>query len=334
MCTSVNKLSLRFLVIGCGSIGKRHIKNLAALNIEDIFAFDVLEDRRLEAKTELGIEIVDSLEEGWEHKPHVVLITTSTQMHVPLALQAVEHGCHLFVEKPLSHTLEGIERLLAEVDRRELVTMVGCNMRFHPGPAIVKRLLEEQSIGEVIAARLHAGSYLPFWRPWQDYRQSYSASPEWGGAILDCIHEIDLTLWYLGPAKVLAAAHLPAQTIDLETDGVAEIILYHESGVLSNIHLNFVQRDYYRTCQIIGSEGTIYWDFRDRQVRVYGADGELRQTHPEPNGWQLNQMYLDEMEHFIGAIKNGSLPMNPTSEAVDTLKVALAARRMEGQAHS
>jgi len=255
------------------------------------------------------------------------LVAASTDVHVPLALRAAEHGCHLFVEKPLSYTLDGVDILCTEIERRSLVTMVGCNMRFHPGPATIKRLLEEAAVGQVIAARIQAGSYLPRWRPWQDYRQSYSASPEWGGAILDCIHEIDLALWYLGPAEVLAAVHVPARTIGLETEGLAEIILQHESGILSNVHLNFVQRDYRRTCQIIGSEGTIYWNFTDRNVQVYGPDGELRQTCLEPDGWQMNQMYLNELEHFLRAVQSGSQTVNPLSGGLAALKLALAARQ-------
>ena len=325
---------LHFLVLGCGSIGQRHIKNLMTLKAGEIIAFDVLEERRQAVRTEFGIETVNAIEEVWDRKPDVVLVTASTNMHVPLALQAAGHGCHLFIEKPLSHTLDGLERLSAEVERRRLVTMVGCNMRFHPGPATVKRLLEEGVIGQVIAARIQTGSFLPRWRPGQDYRQSYSASPEWGGAILDCIHEIDLALWYLGPAQMLTAAHVPARSIGLETEGLAEIILRHESGTLTNVHLNFVQRDYRRTCQVIGDEGTIYWDFGEHRVRVYGPDGELEQTYPEPEGWEVDQMYLDELEHFSEAVRNGSGTVNPISDGLKVLKVALAARQFGKNGHA
>jgi predicted dehydrogenase len=269
----------------------------------------------------------ETLEQGLEWKPDFVVVATPSHLHVAQALEAARHGCHLFIEKPLSHSPDGLDILRAEAERRNLITMVACNMRFHPGPATVKRLLEEKAVGQVIAARIQTGSFLPRWRPWQDYRQSYSASPEWGGAILDCIHEIDLALWYLGSAKMLAAAHLPARTIGLETDGLAEIILYHESGALSNVHLNFVQRDYRRTCQVIGSEGTIYWDFADHQVRVYGVEGELKRTYAEPDGWQVNQMYLDELEHFLQAMRSGSQTMNPVSGGIAAVQVALAARQ-------
>jgi predicted dehydrogenase len=316
---------LRCLVIGCGSIGQRHIKNLLALEAGSVAAYDPLPERR-QAAAALGAEVAATLEAAWERSPEVVLVTASTQMHAPLALQAVQAGCHVFIEKPLSHTLAGIESLIAEVEQRHLVTLVGCNMRFHPGPATVKKLIEAEAIGEIIAARIQTGSYLPGWRPGQDYRQSYSASPDWGGAILDCIHEIDLALWYLGPAKVLAAAHLPARTIGLETDGLAEIILAHRSGAVCSVHLNFIQRDYRRTCQIIGSEGTLYWDFGSRQVQVYGVEGKLKETYAEPAEWQINQMYVDELEHFLTAVRHRTSTANPVADGAAVLRLALEAR--------
>jgi predicted dehydrogenase len=93
--------------------------------------------------------------------------------------------------------------------------------------------------------------------------------------------------------------------------------------------LNYVQHDYRRTCQVIGSEGTIYWDFNERRVQVYGPTGELIQTWPEPEGWLVNQMYLDELDHFLQAVQTETPTVNPVGNGITTLKVALAARQME-----
>ena len=107
---------------------------------------------------------------------------------------------------------------------------------------------------------------------------------------MDCIHEIDLVLWLLGCAKVAASVTRPAKSLGLDTDGLAEIILEHESGVISSVHLNYVQRNYYRTIQIIGSDGTIEWDFNSGQTKLYGPDGCPTQQIDQTDGWDLNQM--------------------------------------------
>jgi predicted dehydrogenase len=319
---------MRIAILGSGSIGRRHCKNLHQLGLTDLIVFDPSPEALEQVRAELGeqAQVTQSLEQVWAYQPVAVLVASPSQLHLPLALEAAEYGCHLFIEKPLSHTLEGIAALVRVVEQRKLITMVGCNMRFHPGPRLIKQAIEARTIGQPVAARIQTGSYLPRWRPSQDYRQSYSASPEWGGAVLDCIHEIDLALWYFGPARLIGAARLSAETIGLQTDGLAEMILQHQSGLLSSVHLNFIQRDYRRACQVIGAEGTLYWDFSARQVTRYGADGQLVETVSEPEGWSVNQMYIDEISHFLDAVQGGTQTMNPVSGGAAALEIALAVR--------
>jgi predicted dehydrogenase len=310
--------------LGCGSIGRRHLRNLHAAGWTHLFAFDPVPEAHRVLAEELDIPASDNLNDVWRFAPDVVFISSPSNLHVEQALMAARRGCHLFVEKPLSHSLDGVDDLLAASDG--LVTMIGCNMRFHPGPAQIKRWLDAGLAGKVLAARLHAGSYLPRWRPHQDYIESYSASPLWGGAVLDIIHEIDLALWLLGQATLYTALIRPASSIGLETDGLAELLLEHEGGVVSSVHLNFVQRNYHRSIEVIGSEGTLYWDFADGRMLHYGPDGEVAQVTRHPDGWEFNQVYVDEIEYFMGCVERGESTFNPIENAAETLKIALKAR--------
>jgi predicted dehydrogenase len=312
-------------VLGCGSIGSRHLGNLLQLGCRRLIAYDP-NPAALASLGKHWITICSVLEQVWEQQPAAVLITAPSNLHLDLAAAAVAHQCHVFIEKPLLHRLEGLEGLLADIKLRQLRAMVACNMRFHPGPAAIKQLLDEGIIGTVLSARIQTGSYLPRWRPAQDYRRSYSASLEWGGAVLDCIHELDLDLWYFGPASLVAAKIMPARNIGLATDGLAEILLQHESGAVSSVHLNFVQRDYRRTCQVIGSQGTIYWDHEEGVVKVFGPDGQIARTLPAPAGWTINQMYIDELKHFFTAIVSGAPLVNSLNAAIATLRLALQIR--------
>ena len=201
---------LRVAVLGCGSIGRRHLGNLRTLGLTDLIACDPSPEVCRALREELHVPCVTSWEEVRRAEPEVVLVASPTALHQEQAQAAAQAGCHLFIEKPLAASREGLDALLLEADRRRLVTMVACNMRFHPGPMAVKRLLDGDAIGQPLSARIQTGSYLPRWRPAHDYRQSYSASPEQGGAILDCIHEIDLALWFFGPAR-LARRRPPAR---------------------------------------------------------------------------------------------------------------------------
>jgi len=314
-------------VLGCGSIGQRHIGNLLQLGRE-VVAFDPSPSARAATGIKHGIAVYDDLNDVWGTKPELALICTPSNMHLALASEAARHSCHLFIEKPLAHTLDDVENLHQLVDSAGLVNMVACNMRFHPGPATIKRWLDEGRIGELISARIQTGSYLPRWRPQQDYQESYSASLLWGGAVLDCIHELDLALWLLGPATLHAAVVLPAHSISLHTDGLAEILLRHRGGVVSNVHLNFVQRNYRRSIQVIGTEGTIEWDFTAASVDLYGPDGNLVERIAQDPAWQVNQMYVDELSHLLGCIATGQQTCNPIATATQTLRLALTVREV------
>lgn len=317
---------MRIAVLGCGSIGRKHLHNMRALGDVEVVAYDPDASTRARIHEEFQREVMGELAAVWVQNPEAVVVAAPSDAHVALAMEAAERDLPFFIEKPLSHSMEGVDRLCHEVSQRNLITMVACNMRFHPGPATVKRWIDSGVAGDVLAMRIKTGSFLPRWRPTQDYRHSYSASSESGGATLDCIHELDLALWYGGPAVVIGAASLDARSIGLDTDGLIEILLRHESGALSNVHLNFLQRDYRRTCEIIGTEGTIRWDFNAHRVERFDADGALVETIVEPEGWSLNQMYVDELSHFIDAVRQKQPTVNPLSHAVQVLAAALEAR--------
>ncbi len=319
---------MKGLIIGGGSIGGRHLNNLKTLGISPLALVEPNHERRELVSENHNINVYHTIRSGLKWGPDFVVIASPTNLHVSHALKAARAKMHFFIEKPLSYSTQRIAELCHEAEKNSLTTMVACNMRFHWGPKTVKRLLEEGAIGKIVASRIQTGSYLPRWRPWQDYRQSYSASSKSGGAILDCIHEIDLALWYFGRGRLVGGATLPASSIGLETDGLAEILLYHQSAVLSNIHLNFIQRDYRRTCQVIGTEGTIYWDFADKRVSMYNRDGELAQVWQEPKEYAVNQMYLDELSQFIHCIEIQKSTINPLAEGLESLQVALAVKKL------
>jgi predicted dehydrogenase len=317
---------MRIAVLGCGSIGRRHLRNLLAEGSHELLPYDPQGDARVFVEKILKLPAYDDLDQVWSKRPEAALIASTPDTHCELALEVARHGVHCFVEKPLATEMERMPELQEICRKKELITMVGCNMRFHPGPEKVKELVEAKTVGKVIAARIQTGSYLPDWHPNTDFRKNYSARPEkGGGAVLDCIHEIDLALWFLGPATVAGAAVLPARNFGIPVEGLAEALLVHQHGVLSSVHLNFVQRDYRRCCQIIGEHGTIYWDFEHPWVEVKSGAG-VETRHELPSEWQINQMYVDEIRHFLHCVEKHEPTLCPLEQGIEVLKIALQVR--------
>ena len=318
---------MKALVIGAGSIGRRHLGNLRRLGVERAAVLDPDADRRGEACEAYGVTGFDQLDAAFGWAPDLVVVASPTALHAHQALLAARRGCHLFVEKPLAHSPADVRELAEEVGRRGLTSLVGCNMRFHPGPAAVKRLLDDGAIGRPLFARVHTGSYLPDWRADRDYRTSYSASAsQGGGCILDCIHEIDLARWFLGPVTDVVCAAGRLSDLAIDTEDVAALICRHADGQLSEIHLDYVQRTYHRGCHIAGERGTILWDFATGCVRYRPAGDGPWQVEPQPDSWELNQMYLDELMHLLDCMRTGRPTVLPVADAVDVLRIALAAK--------
>lgn len=318
----------RFLVMGCGSIGRRHIANLLRLEAGEIIAYDPLGERSRAAAADFGARAVGTLGEAWAAEPEVALITAPTGAHMSLALEAAARGCHLFIEKPLADRSDDVPRLLDVIRRNRLVALVACNIRFHPGPALVKRLIRDGAIGRVVAARVSFGQYLPDWHPDEDYRRSYSARRDLGGGvILDGIHEIDYIRWMLGEIETVACFAGRIGALEIDTEDTAAILLRFASGAIGEVHVDYLQRVYNRACHIIGVDGTIRWNYSRDEVRSYAAATQAWTVHKALAGWQFNDMYVDEMRHFLDCLRGIAEPVQTVEAAARVLDIALAARR-------
>ena len=185
-----------------------------------------------------------------------MLICTPPVYHVEEALAALQARAHVFIEKPLSHESSGIQALISEARRRDRMVQIGYNMRFHPGLQILKELVDSGKIGRVLWLNVEAGQYLPDWRPWQHYRESYSARQELGGGIiLDGSHELDYICWLLGrPTEVTCRAeHLSSLDVDVEDS--AWIYLTFPERRRAELHLGFCAEGLHAHLQGRGRDG-------------------------------------------------------------------------------
>ncbi|SVD71611.1 uncharacterized protein METZ01_LOCUS424465, partial [marine metagenome] len=233
------------LFIGLGSIGQRHLRNLRRIAGDsiDVIAYrskrnvPVLSDQMeviegVDLSNLYNVHEFDDLDQALAEKPDMVFVTNPTSMHIPVAMKAVEAGCHLFMEKPISHDWRGVEELANLVKRKKRVALVGYQFRFHPVLKQVAEWLDQKRIGRLISAHLFLGEYLPSWHPYEDYRQAHPARKDLGGGVLVTqIHEFDYALWFFGmPQKVYAVGgHLSHLEVDVE-DCVTVLMHCHYKG--------------------------------------------------------------------------------------------------------
>jgi len=314
------------LVIGAGSIGRRHIRNLRSLGIRNISVYDPDTSRLAQVAESLGAKpFVDFKKAMNTVRPNLVFVCSPPVFHVLQALEAVKANAHVFVEKPLSHALVDVDKLIAEAKVRQRVVQVGYNFHFHPGLQKIKQLLDKGVIGRILWARAEMGQYLPDWRPWQDYRQSYTARQDLGGGIiLDSSHELDYIIWFLGqPTEVMCMAG-KVSNLDVNVEDNATILLRFANGSQADIHVDFVQRGYNRFCKLVGEQGTIMWNYSTNQVRIYHVDGDFWETISYV--FESNDMYVAEEQHFLECVDHSIVPEVSLQQAKKVLEVALAAK--------
>jgi predicted dehydrogenase len=326
---------MRVLVSGSGSIGRRHMRNLRELGVRNFAACDPDTSRLVAIVDNLHVDVFDSFEAALdEFRPDIVFVCTPPVFHLAQARQAIVAGANVFVEKPLSHSMDGVRQLRAQIQQSGRIVQVGYNLRFHPAIRKLKQIVEEQSLGRILFARLEVAQYLPDWRPWQDYRNSYTARRELGGGIvLDGSHELDYLLWFMGdPDGVLCMAGTVSR-LEVNVEDSATILLHFPSGAHADLHLDFVQRVPARSCKLVGELGTAWWDNTSPQmVHLHLCDSS-------PQSWEfafeINDMYLKEVRDFLACIQEQRQPLVDIDQAARVLEWALSARHSaEAQAWS
>jgi predicted dehydrogenase len=309
------------LVIGCGSIGRRHIRNLLQLGANGLRVYDESKEQMETAVAEYGVSPVDAVDAD---RFDLVLVCTPPNSHVDVARKAIRGGAHVFIEKPIAHEMDGVSRLLSEAKERKRFIAVGYNLRFHRGVRLLKEAIERGDIGTPLMLRAEVGQYLPDWRPGTDYRAGYNASAAMGGGIvLDASHEIDYVRWLVGDVASIscAAEHLSSLAIDVED--AAAIIMRMRSGAIAEVHLDSIQRAYSRTCKVIGEEGTLVWEYGGDVRRFSAASGRWESTAANADP---NEMYIDEMKHLLMCLEGEAVPIVDGEDGRRVLEIALAAK--------
>lgn len=320
-------LSETVLIAGFGSIGRRHFNNLRALGCSKFVFFRTFQATIPDPETK-GWPVTADLEEALSHRPRVAVISNPTSKHLEVAIAAARAGCHLFIEKPLSHSLEGCVELAEIVRQNNLTTMIGCQFRFHPLLVRLRECLQAGELGEVIGARAEWGEYLPDWHPWEDHRKSYSARADLGGGvILTLIHPLDYLYWLFGSVDHVQAA--VRQVPSLQTaaaDDWADITLSFTSGVIAQVHLDYIQKPPVHRLHVWGDRGRATWDNHAGTLHFEGHDGSSR-TERVPDGFERNTMFVDEMTHFISAVAERRPSCIPLEDGITVLDVALRAKQ-------
>ena len=319
--------TLKFLVIGCGSIGSRHISNLFALGMRDIVACDKDKNRLQQISRRFGIrELYTDFEKAISNNPSLqaAFVCTPTSLHLSMSKQLAKTGVDIFVEKPLAADLKGVDSLLRLVEKKKLILMVGMCYRFNPGIIKLRQLVTRGAIGKVYSARIVGGYYLPYWHPRSDYRKEYSARRALGGGVLlDGTHSLDMMRLIFGEAEKVACHYVKISDLDIDTEDLATFIFMLRGGTVVTIELNYLSRVYTNRIEATGEKGNLLWEFSKNLVGI-SRGGPWKITK---YNFKINDMYLAELRHFIECIRRRQKPLIDGHEGKKILELVVAAKK-------
>ncbi len=311
---------MKFLICGMGSIGVRHFQNLKKLGYDDIILYStghsVYPDvQNIIAETPKFSDINEAL----SHSPDVCIIANPTSLHVETALLAAKHGCHLYIEKPLSHSLEGLKELSATVDENDLITLVTYQFRYHPHIRLLSNLVvEEDKYGRPLWVSAQWSEYLPDWHPWEDYKKGYSARKDLGGGVLlTQIHPLNYLSFIFGEITKLTVLTQSTGSLGIDVEDIADIQVEFENAMTGVIHIDYLQKPRVHVMTIITTSGRFEWNYH--QNSLIFLDREGHQVSFPNDKFERNDMFLEMLNNYIWCVKNGAQTCCGINEAIREL---------------
>ena len=334
----------KILMIGLGSIGQRHVRNLRRVLCDkcEISAYRV---RRLQQtfsdtmqirdgvdlEEEYHIKVYTNLDEALkEAEPDIVFVTNITRRHMECALAAAEAGCNIFLEKPVSDSMDGVDRLMQLKEEKNIKVFMGYQNRYHVCVDKLREYLKESAVGQLISVEASFCERLTTMHTYEDYSTTYMARKEMGGGpVLNLqIHDIDLLQWIFGMPKegsvqAILGRHSNLK-IDVEDHAVISYMTEYQGNDLTvTTRSDFLQYPPVHRFVIVGEKGRIELDFNKAEILWIQGSGEVvKNTYPEFN---RNDMFIRELKSFLESIENETPEEIPLEEGVKGLQIALKA---------
>lgn len=304
--------------VGMGSIGKRHIKNVCQLitaqgNAYSIDLYRSLINNELPDNIKGLVNNQYSCSQDVQREYDMVFITNPTSLHLDTALKFRFHTKSLFIEKPVFNSFSIDNQTITTLDG--IPSYVACPLRYNPVLQYIKQNIDVQ---KVISVRAISSSYLPDWRPSQDYRKTYSAHTELGGGVdIDLIHEWDYLTWIFGmPTDCYG---ITGNFSNLEIDSNDTAIYIAKNDRLSyELHLDYYGRKSLRTLDIFTQDDTIQCDLIGGTIHYLKEDKSI-DFNNERNAFQMV-----EIQHFFDIVEGRTSNDSNVEHGVQVLKLTKA----------
>jgi len=295
----------KILVVGCGSIGQRHIR--ALLKLEDeliIAAFRTKQGHHKDLPNDIISNIIqfEDLGKALAWHPTHMIISNPTSLHAEFIKVGIKAECKLFIEKPLVQNYSDLENIGISMDKIiDYPGMVGFNLRFNSVIRKVKDVIDSQKYGKVIYSNISVGHYLPLWHPYEDYRKGYYARKNLGGGVLRTLsHELDLIQHFFGGIINLTARMEKLSDLEIDVEDCVDIIFELRDCKRVTLHMDYLNPLPLRQGKIIFEKAMLEYDFFSNEIYTTEYETQKRELLFK-NTDDYDEQYIKQMKHFVDA---------------------------------
>jgi len=289
---------IRVLIVGLGSIGQRHANALLQLGVTNIAALRSMKGTLpLSPALENKLAVFCNEDEAFNWNPTHLIISNPTSLHLHFIRRAIKNDIKFFVEKPIDHSYVNVFEETKSFNK--VNGSVGYVLRFHGIYQFLKKIIDSEYYGRVLASHLHVGQYLPNWHAYEDYRNAYYAKKSLGGgAIRTLSHEIDMVQFLFGTFLTVYSRIERVSNLEIDVDDFTTIIAKTEKCNVVTININFLDPTIVRKGIIYFDKGVIEYDWI--AGKIYFLDNQatgklLVYTTQE----EYNLQFFIQMQHFI-----------------------------------
>ena len=329
---------MNVLILGLGSIGQRHLRNLRAIDknikfftLRRKYVTPFLNNKNQVKKGNIeNVYNIKNFKKFSEIKNiDAALICTPSKFHISEAIKLLKKNIHLFIEKPLGSSLKDIAKLKKIIlSKPKMKTMMGFQLKFNPLILKLKNLIENNSIGKIYSCNIHHGEHINDFHPYEDYRVSYAARRNLGGGVvLTQIHEIDYLLFLFKKYKIniLKSFSSKISNLKIDVEDILEAYLKLENKnkqkIFCNLHLNFFERPKKRQIQLLGEKGKIDCDLNKLEINIF-KNKNSKKIRFNVN---RNEIFKNQLRYFLKCIKNKKKISSDYDilNGISSLKIAL-----------
>lgn len=292
-----NLLNKNILVVGYGSIGKRHIENLIKLNFKNIFIFRHNSSQNV-VVSKKELKVFNDWEQLNAINIYASIICTPTAFHINHLKKLLELNSHILVEKPLSNSKKNINILKDLIIKKKKFVQVAYMLRFHPIILLIKEIIDKRKYGELISFNTKWGEYLPDWHPWEDYKDSYASKKELGGGVsLTLSHDIDLIIWLVN-SDIKKTKHFKSYNskMKINVESGSDIIYEFKNGVIGHSHLDYYSKYHDRYYEFIFDDATLRFNYYESELITYF---NKKKKVFKLDKFERNDLFLDELIFFF-----------------------------------